>query len=168
MWFQAEVLKLQVCFRAACWGQSWARYCDLRDLSTPQRTGSLRNTFLTPQEADKPDRKRKPPMDYLSWSFQGGVSLVFCVSLICCGVEKLSYEKLISLISDPTLTFSCFRIEILHNAEFSGDVVIEVMVRVLCSGLSHFTGTHIQTLLYAVQIIFYNITIVCFQAWMNV
>lgn len=61
--------------------------------------------------------------------------------------------------------------EVLHRwnpepASFSGDVVIEVMVRVLCSGLSRFTGVHIQT--HSVQIIFYNITIVCFQGWMNV
>ncbi len=106
-------------FKQKCWNcrfvfEPHAEARAERDTVTSE-TGPLHSAqevLGIPQEADKPDRKRKPPMDYLSWSFQGGVSLVFCVSLICCGVEKL-----ISLISDPTLTFSCFRVEILHNAE---------------------------------------------------
>lgn len=110
--------------------------------------------------------KRKPPMDYLSWSFQGSVShrcFVFYhrrrsrkafmwkadLTYLWPHIwpSRLSVSKYFALVA---------QLRIPAPASFSGDLVIEVMGRMQSSGLFHFIGIHIQTLLYWVQIIFYN------------
>lgn len=142
--------------------------CDLRDLSTPQHKG-LRNSFLlklTPQEADKSDRKEEAThwLPFLllprpHFSFLSGCLLSSApqnqMQSRSCFIWK---ADLTDLSLTPHLTFSCFRIEIWipQPASFSGDLVIEVKLRMLCSGLFHFIGIHVQTVLSRVQIRSYN------------